>query len=239
MCGLVGILQAGGASLEARLAELRRMNQTLVHRGPDAEGYWRSEDGEAALGHRRLSIVELSEAGAQPMRSGSGRYVIAFNGEIYGHRALRAELERAGHSFRGDSDTEVILAAVEAWGFEGALGRLGGMFALAIWDTRERCLLLARDRMGEKPLFYAHTGGLFLFASELKALLAHPALEPRIDPIAFGRYLRHGYVPAPGAILKGVRKLPPGHLLVIPIAEAGATARPSTPYWSLREVALE
>ncbi|MFN3359627.1 MAG: asparagine synthetase B family protein, partial [Pseudomonas sp.] len=177
MCGLTGFWQPGGCRHDGAAVTVRRMADALAHRGPDDAGVWVDAAAGVTLGHRRLAIVDLSPAGHQPMASASGRFVIAFNGEIYNHAELRRELEAAGRApaWRGHSDTETLLAAVEAWGLERTLARSVGMFALALWDAQERALWLARDRLGEKPLYYGWQRGVLLFGSELKALRAHPA----------------------------------------------------------------
>jgi len=203
MCGIVGWL---GASFEADAA--RRMSEALAHRGPDGAGEWR-DDG-LWLAQRRLAVIDLSAAGRQPMLSASGRYVITYNGEVYNAPELGAELARLGHVFRGHSDTEVMLAAFEAWGLEHAIDRFNGMFAFAVWDRRERRLTLARDRMGEKPLYYAKRAGEIAFASELGSLWHLPWLDRRIDRMALAAYFRYLCVPAPAAIVRGARKLEPG-----------------------------
>ncbi|MBX7117460.1 MAG: asparagine synthase (glutamine-hydrolyzing) [Gemmatimonadaceae bacterium] len=235
MCGLAGILTTRAerrASLEPALARLRR---PLTHRGPDDDGAWWDADAGIGLGFRRLSILDLSPAGHQPMASASGRYRIAFNGEIYNHRTLRDELAGLGHAFRGHSDTEVILAAVEAWGVRGTLPRLAGMFAIALWDGEARTLTLVRDRLGKKPLFVARAPGLVLFASELKALVADPDFPRRIDASQLPAFARYLYVPAPGSIYRDVLKLTPGHLLTIRDADAPLAA--SEPWWEAERVA--
>lgn len=193
------------------------MTNALSHRGPNDSGYWIDARAGVALGHRRLSIIDVSPAGHQPMRSASGRYEMVFNGEIYNHVALRGELENGQRSvsWRGGSDTETLLLAIETWGVIGALQRCVGMFAIAIWDSVRRCLVLARDRFGEKPLYYGQFGGLFAFASELKAMRVHPAFDGTIDRNALALLLRHGYIPEPECIYRNVRKLPPGTLLEI------------------------
>jgi len=182
------------------------MTGALEHRGPDGEGYFTDES--VALGHRRLAILDLTSAGAQPMQSHDGRWIMALNGEIFNYRELRAEL---GGRFTSCSDTEVLLEACAAWGVEKALDRSIGMFAFALWDAHRRELTLARDRSGEKPLVYFWDGATFAFASELKALTA--VHSSRLDPAAVDAYLALGYVPAPLAIFRDCRKLPPGHLL--------------------------
>ncbi len=210
------------------------MADTLRHRGPDDAGVWSDGGGFLALGHRRLAVVDLSSEGHQPMTSGSGRYVVSFNGEVYNHRALRSELTRAGLRFRGHSDTEVLLAAVERWGLLGALPRLNGMFGFALWDRESRRLHLVRDRLGEKPLYYGSIGPAFVFGSELKALRAHRAFAGEIDREALVLYLRHNCVPAPRSIYRGVKKLPPGTVLTV---APGRGVPVPVPYWSLREMA--
>ncbi|HEU4885283.1 MAG TPA: asparagine synthase (glutamine-hydrolyzing) [Longimicrobium sp.] len=189
------------------------MGRRLSHRGPDGTGTWCDPVAGVALAHRRLAIVDLSSAAAQPMASRCGRFVITVNGEVYNHRTLREALARRGHAFATRSDTEVLLAAVAEWGVEGALTRVDGMFALALWDARERTLVLARDRFGEKPLYFGRFGGTLLFASELKALQAHPAFDARLDPEAVRQFLRHSFVPAGTCIFQGVRKLSAGTFL--------------------------
>jgi asparagine synthase (glutamine-hydrolysing) len=210
MCGIVGAASRRGAPAPETL---ERMRDALAHRGPDGAGSWRSDDGTVALGHRRLSILDLSPAGAQPMHAEGGEAVLVFNGEIYNFPELRRELEGMGHRFRSGSDTEVLLAAYRAWGPD-CLERLNGMFAFALHDLPRRRLFLARDRAGEKPLFYRHAEGRFAFASELKALLADPATPREVDPEALEAYLAYGYVPGAGCILRGVHKLLPGHALL-------------------------
>lgn len=190
-----------------------------------------------ALAHRRLSILDLSSAGQQPMVSPCGRYVLTYNGEIYNHKDLRADLEAEGGHFgwRGHSDTETLLAALRHWGVDGALRRVNGMFAFALWDAGERILYLARDRMGEKPLYYGRYGNTFLFGSELKALTAFPGWRGEVDRNALALYLRHNYVPTPWSIYRGIYKLPPAHFVVV--RECGAQVAEPQCYWSLAEVA--
>jgi asparagine synthase (glutamine-hydrolysing) len=216
-------------------ADASRMAAALVHRGPDDAGLWVDDEAGLALGFRRLAILDLSADGRQPMRSASGRYVIAFNGEVYNFRELRAELEPLGHQFRGHSDTEVMLAAIEQWGLDAAVRRFVGMFAFALWDRQTRSLSLARDRLGKKPLYYGRMGQNFLCGSELKALRTHPAFTPRIDRGALMLFMRHGYIPTPHSIYEGIFQLPPGCRLTLP---SSASDVPSpTPYWSLASVA--
>lgn len=211
MCGITGFF-----TLEPPLdatSVLRRMNDTIAHRGPDAQGQWFDPAQGVALAHRRLAIVDLTEEGRQPMRSASGRYIIVFNGEVYNFLRIRAELERIGHRFRGHSDTEVMLAAFEEWGLEPSLQRFIGMFAFALWDAVQNELTLARDRLGKKPLYYSLTAGRLIFGSELKALRAFPGFGARIDRQALTLFLRYNYVPAPHTIYDGVNKLEAAHFV--------------------------
>jgi len=194
-------------------ARARAMAETLIHRGPDDSGVWAASDGSVALAHRRLSIVDLSPLGRNPMTWDDGRLWITFNGEIYNFRELRRELQEHGHRFRTKTDTEVILAAYDQWGVE-CLTKLVGMFAFALWDQQNRRLWLVRDRLGKKPLFYAQHPGCLIFASELKALLTDDALPRTIDRTALAMYLHYGYVPAPHSIFAGARKLAPAHYLL-------------------------
>ena len=240
MCGFVGFLSTGQWSrAETAPVLLEHMANAIVHRGPDSAGYWHSEPG-IALGHRRLSILDLSPAGAQPMQSACGRYVIAFNGEIYNHLNLRRELESTFHTvdWRGHSDTETLLAGFRAWGVRATLERCVGMFAFAVWDNKERLLTLARDRMGEKPLYYGWQGigqdGCFLFGSDLAALKAHPAFGASINRDALALYMRHNCVPAPHSIYQSIYKLLPGHLLTVSLSQRDPRLEQ---YWSLPQVA--
>ncbi len=234
MCGIAGVLNFAGSSREALEETARAMTIALTHRGPDDAGIWLDPRAGLALGHRRLAVVELSKLGAQPMQSHDGRYVVAFNGEIYNFRALRGRLE-SRHAFRGSSDTEVLLAAVCEWGLERALAEFNGMFAFALWDTQQRKLYLARDRAGEKPLYYGRIGASFVFASELAALETHPVGLGELDRAALAAYLEFGYVPAPLSIYAGIRKLPSGCFL-----EVDADGRQAEPvaYWSAEAQSL-
>ena len=246
MCGIAGFFGRGGHEDMHPLAE--RMAASLRHRGPDDAGVWADAEAGIALAHRRLAILDLSSAGHQPMASPSGRYVVAFNGEIYNHAELRRELagvtasavsSNAGGNggslrWRGHSDTETLLAAFEVWGIEPTLKKTVGMFAVALWDQKTRTLTLARDRLGEKPLYYGWQAGVFLFASELKAIQAHPAFRAEIDRDALTLYLRHNYIPAPFSIWRGIHKLPPGTSLVV--REPNRVAQPQI-YWSARAAA--
>lgn len=237
MCGIAGILRAASdASTEIRPL-VQRMNAALAHRGPDSEGVWQDASARVALGHRRLAILDLSEAGAQPMRSASGRYMIVFNGEIYNFATIRKKLEAAGDTqWRGHSDTEVLLAAVERWGLAHTLSEVAGMFAFALWDAESSELTLVRDRLGEKPVYYGWVNGSFLFSSELKAFYAHPRWQDEIDREALTLFLRFGYVPAPYSIFQNVRKLPPGH--VLSVRNPGERPVP-TAYWSATDIAAK
>jgi asparagine synthase (glutamine-hydrolysing) len=231
MCGIAGI--ATWRNESALAGEIVRMTTTLIHRGPDDAGLWCDDEAGIGLGQRRLSIIDLSPQGHQPMTSASGRFVLSFNGEIYSHAQMRAELEAAGlePAWRGRSDTEVLLACVEAWGIAGALDRAVGMFAISLWDRETRTLTLARDRLGEKPLYYGEVGGRLLFASELKALQAVSGDALRIDPDALAEFMRFGYVPAPMAIYRGIRKLPAGHWLQLRrVSDANAEPQP---FWDV------
>jgi asparagine synthase (glutamine-hydrolysing) len=230
MCGIAGIafnrLETG---LETSVS---RMVATLAHRGPDDEGIWTDNEAGIGLGHRRLSIIDLSPQGHQPMTSPSGRYVMSYNGEFYNFPHLRDELERCGKApaWRGHSDTEIFLAAVDAWGLEEALRKVSGMFAIAIWDRQNRSLSLVRDRIGEKPLYYGKIGQGLAFGSELKALRALSEEELRIDPRALAEFMRFGYVPSPMSIYRDVRKLRPGHIVVLRSAD---DLDRQQSYWSL------
>lgn len=237
MCGIAGFWGYGGLKTDAVQDVALRMADTIRHRGPDDCGVWREDSAQLALVHRRLSIVDLSPAGHQPMASASDRYMIVFNGEIYNHLALRTELQNEGMApnWRGHSDTESLLAAFEAWGIEKTLQRVIGMFALALWDRRERMLSLARDRLGEKPLYYGWQSGTLLFGSELKALKAHPAFKSEIDRDALALMMRHNYIPAPYSIYQGIKKLPPGTYIQLDATSCQEQVTPRA-YWSLGDV---
>jgi len=233
MCGIAGVLIASNDARAGLERDAAAMADCLAHRGPDDHGIWSDVEAGVALTHRRLSIVDLSPAGHQPMISADGRYVISYNGEVYNHQELRPELEARGIHFRGHSDTEVMVEAFAAFGIEPTIKRLIGMFTIALWDRRKRTLTLVRDRLGIKPLYWAKFGGLFLFGSELKALRAFPGWEPRIDRAAVAAFMRHNYVPAPRTIYQGVKKLEPGTILTLPWG-----GEPSiTKFWDARAVA--
>lgn len=229
MCGITGFLDTTNQSPDNQRARIQPMSDSLRLRGPDAEGIWLGEG--VALGHRRLSILDLSPAGAQPMLSACTRFAIAFNGEIYNHLDLRAELDAAGAApvWRGHSDTETLLAAIVHWGFEQTLQRTAGMFAIALWDRQQRRLYLARDRMGEKPLYWGWAGQTLVFGSELKALRKHPGFPTEICREAAAQYLRFRYVPAPRSIHRGIYKLEPGCIL-----EVDGPPPPTSPEHPLR-----
>ena len=212
------------------------MAERIAYRGPDDFGVWVDSDAGIALAHRRLAIVDLSPAGHQPMLSESGRFVLVFNGEIYNHLELRQQLLQQGQqiAWRGHSNTETLLAAIEAWGLQATLKACVGMFAIALWDTQEKTLSLARDRFGEKPLYFGWQNGVLLFGSELKAIGAHPSFERRINRDAVALLLRYNYIPAPYSIWQGVHKLPPASIISI---RSGQTDAIPEPYWSLAEVA--
>ncbi len=233
MCGLAGFIAPGGGTDLEQTA--RRMNDAIIHRGPDSAGQWCDREVGLGLGHRRLSILDLSPAGHQPMVSAAGRFVIAFNGEVYNHLELRRELElaQAAPQWKGHSDTETLLACFEAWGCVEAVPRFAGMFAIAVYDRSQRTLWLIRDRFGEKPLYYGWQGRSFLFGSELKALRAHPEFQGVMDPHAAGQMLRYSYVPAPLSIYRDIRKLPPAHLMAVPCSDMPARHWPEPrAYWS-------
>jgi asparagine synthase (glutamine-hydrolysing) len=237
MCGIVGFLQKPVASVDSLSNVCRQMTASIAHRGPDGHGVWIDPHTPLALGHRRLSIIDLSEAGAQPMISASGRYVLSFNGEIYNFQRLRKELADGAYPYKGHSDTEVILAASEQLGAREAIARLEGMFAVAVWDRQARVLTLARDRAGKKPLYYGWCQQSFLFGSELKALRKHPDFDETLDRDALGQYLQYGWVAQPHSIYQKIKKLPPGCFL-----EIAAEASPCDPqphaFWSAGEVLM-
>jgi asparagine synthase (glutamine-hydrolysing) len=235
MCGLTGFWDQG-STLDDPSAILAAMTAMLAHRGPDDQQTHFEADTGLGLGHRRLSILDLSPDGRQPMVSAGGRFVIAYNGEVYNYRDLAAELAATGLVFRGHSDTEVILAACEAWGLESTLARMNGMFAIALWDRKLRELHLVRDRMGIKPLYYGKVGRVLAFASDPAALTRLPGFTGEIDRGALTLYLRHQYVPAPWCIYAGLRKLDPGHVLTIP-SDCTGELPDARAFWSVRGAA--
>lgn len=240
MCGFAGFIGHCKTRVSDWPNVLDSMGSAIRHRGPDDSGIWTDIDSGVGLVHRRLSIVDLSPAGHQPMLSASGRYVIVFNGEIYNHYNLRTELAKvdayaAAKAWRGHSDTEALLAGFEVWGIERTLQQCVGMFAFALWDMQARELILARDRMGEKPLYYGVQNGVLLFGSELKALKAHPSFAGVVDRAAVALQMRHNYVPSPYSIYQGILKLPAGTLLRL---KAGVVPGKPTSYWSLSDAIL-
>ena len=242
MCGIAGFLTVPESESAEHLTHIvSDMAQVQQHRGPDDQGTWCDIKSGAAIGHRRLSILDLSEQGHQPMLSSCGRFVLVYNGEIYNCNELRDELVKNGHRFRGHSDTEVLLAAISQWGLEETLPKLQGMFAFAIWNRAERTLTLVRDRIGIKPLYYGMLGNEFAFSSELKGLKKHPKFCNEIETASVALLMRHNYIPAPYSIYKNIYKLPPGTLLEISSEElfADSSSRPApfqpTPYWQLKE----
>jgi asparagine synthase (glutamine-hydrolysing) len=216
MCGIAGMIDWHVTTPADRLRSIgEAMTETVRHRGPDAGEVWVEAEGGVALGQRRLAIIDLSPGGAQPMHSADGRYVITFNGEIYNYCDIRRELEAVGRPLRSGSDTEALLEACALWGVESAIERTIGMFAFALWDRKTRTLVLARDRLGIKPLYYAATPERVLFASQLKAFRAVPHWKPTIDDDAVAGYLRHAYIAQPRTIYREAEKLAPGHILTM------------------------
>lgn len=219
MCGIAGLVSQK-LSNDSLRATATAMAEAIVHRGPDAMGVWVEQEQKLAFSHRRLSIQDLSESGAQPMHSHGERYTVAFNGEIYNFLEIKQPLEAAGFKFKGHSDTEVLLCAIEQWGLEQTIAKAKGMFAIALWDNTSKVLTLVRDRIGEKPLYYGVVNGDFVFGSELKALYAHtPAKALTLNKIAIASFLRHGYISAPHSVFSEIKKLPPGCRLDISLEE--------------------
>ena len=232
MCGIAGILDPTASTSADRLSALASaMASSVEHRGPDASGLWVDADAGVAFGHQRLAVIDLGMGGSQPMVSSAGRWVLAYNGEIYNHPEVRHRLEQAGTRFRSSSDTEVLLGAVERWGIDRALDACEGMFAAAVWDRRDRELHLLRDRFGEKPLYYGWIGKVFAFGSELKTLCSLPGFDAELNRRAVASYLRHNCVPAPDTIWCGVRKLVPGHLMTLKTPTLGMLPEQRC-YWS-------
>lgn len=232
MCGIFGLI--GKQDPE----EVKEANRTLSHRGPDAEGYWFDTESSVALCHRRLSILDLTESGAQPMRSDSGRYVISYNGEIYNFAELKAKLQK--NQWRGSSDTEVLLSCFEEWGIEKTLESIEGMYAMALWDGQRKALTLVRDRLGEKPLYYGVIQGSLVFASELKPVIHLFKKDLALNPLAVGDFFRRSCISGSQSIFQGVHKLPPGHFVTISAAELKdhkPLAKPQK-YWSLQDLSL-
>jgi len=240
MCGIVGFFSADGHNHQNIVVD---MMDAIKHRGPDDEGFWHNSESNVYLGHRRLSVVDLSSLGHQPMTSCSDRYVIVFNGEIYNHLLLRKSLKKSGVNitWRGHSDTETLLACIDTWGLKKTIKKCSGMFAIALFDKKHNSIYLVRDRMGEKPLYYGIQNGVFLFGSELKALKKHPEFQGEIDRNSLALQLKYSYIPTPYSIYKGIKKLTPGTILKVSVngkyANIDAIESPMA-FWSLKEVAI-
>ena len=243
MCGVAGYVQPGGFETGEAQAVSRAMSAAIEHRGPDDAGVWLDSEVGLALAHRRLAVVELSRAGHQPMESRSGRYVISFNGEIYNHKEIRRGVDsRGGGGWRGHSDTEALLGAIDCVGVRRAIEIAVGMFAFALWDRADKVLYLVRDRLGEKPMYFGWQHGVFMFASELKALVAHPSFSNEVDRQALALFVRHGYVPSPWSIYRGIRKLKPGAYVRLCMGggsvRSGEDPEPES-YWTLGDVIID
>ena len=238
MCGISGFIDLKGNIAKEQLEKIIiSMNDKVVHRGPDSSGTWVDTDNSLALGHRRLSIIDLSDTGHQPMVSPSGRYIITYNGEIYNFQIIKTQLLSKKYKFKGTSDTEVLLGAIDCWGLKKALGKIDGMFAFALWDKKEKTLFLARDRIGKKPLYYGIYDNIFFFSSELKSIRAHPQFTPTIDREAVSAYLRHNYIPSPFSIYKGIKKLEQASYLSFSPANNGNIKIEN--YWDIKKIAEE
>lgn len=239
MCGIAGYWHRDNSNPSIALS----MAEAIVTRGPDDFGVWSERESGIALAHRRLSILDLSPAGHQPMVSGCGRYVLVFNGEIYNHLSLRSlfEADHNGFRWRGHSDTETLIECFAAWGVEKTIGMAVGMFSFALWDTKDKLLTFARDRLGEKPLYWGWSDDLLIFASELKAIKVHPSFKAEIDRDSLTLFLRHGYVPAPYSIYRGIHKLMPGHFVELNLNGEISVSQnaKSKAYWSVNEVVKE
>ncbi len=238
MCGITGFFNTTSNGRNDSKTVISRMTDRLKHRGPNDEGIWLNQDDGVALGHRRLSIIDLSSTGSQPMHSQNGRYVIAYNGEIYNFLDLKKQLQTKSYNFTGHSDTEVLLALISEYGLELALKSISGMFAFALWDKQTKTLHLARDRIGEKPLYYGLVNGAFVFGSELKAICSYPGFQNPISRPSVGLFLQYGYVPAPHSIYENIYKLTPGTYLTINHSNIRVLPSP-TRYWSASQVAEE
>ncbi len=240
MCGICGFCGIGDASAFANhemiTKNIHGMTDSLAHRGPDDKGCWIDAQRRIALGHRRLSIMDLSARGRQPMLSSSGRFVITFNGEIYNYPLLMKELQSKGTVFKSNCDTEVLVEAIDCYGIEEAIAKTEGMFALAVYDRKENCIYLARDRMGEKPVYYGWNNGTFVFASELRALKALPFFRPEIEERAVYLFLKYRFIRSPLSIYKGIHKLPSGSIHALDLRTRAEATRK---YWSLEDVARE
>lgn len=239
MCGFSGFLLNDNFQIQCgyELAILNKMNNFISRRGPDANSVWSAVENGIGLAHVRLSIVELTDAGAQPMHSANGRFVISFNGEIYNHLTLRTQLEKDVGKivWKGNSDTETLLECIVTWGLKETLQATVGMFAFALWDTQENELVLARDRLGEKPLYWGWCDDVLLFGSELKALKAHPSFNAGIDRNALALLMRYNSIPAPYSIYEGIEKLKAGHIVRIKKGQKRSDVSPES-YWSFKDV---
>ncbi|MCP3870703.1 MAG: asparagine synthase (glutamine-hydrolyzing) [Gammaproteobacteria bacterium] len=239
MCGLSGILSLKRHNSGKLRSVCRAMTDQLRHRGPDDSGVWEDPESSFVMGHRRLSVIDLSPGGHQPMVSPCGRFTIAYNGEVYNFGALRKTLQSAGYNFQGNSDTEVILAAIGEWGLTKAVRHLVGMFAFALWDSKKKSLCLVRDRLGKKPLYYGWIKDCFVFASELKALRAHPEFQNPVDRNVLCTYFRHSYIPSPYSIHQHVWQMEPGTILSLNqrnMAKLQGKRPESNAYWSLPDI---
>ena len=236
MCGITGFIDLH-RRVGDPIAVICSMNDALMYRGPDGDGVWADSFFPMYMGHQRLSILDLSSEGKQPMVSRSKRYVITYNGEVYNFKSIRDDLERCGNVFRGHSDTEIILQAIETWGLDSAISRFIGMFAFSLWDSQEHKLYLVRDRLGIKPLYYGEINGSFVFASELKSIQEFPGFIKTINRDSIALLLRYGYIPAPHSIYQGFKKLLPGHILSVRISNENQLIYEDTTYWSAKTVA--
>ena len=237
MCGLVGFWD-GQSSLQDPYSIISKMTDRLRHRGPNDKGIWCDAEQGIALGHRRLAILDLSSQGHQPMHSHNDRYVIIYNGEIYNYLELKKQLQKNNHHFTSHSDTEVILTLISSYGLDAALQRISGMFAFALWDKKNKVLHLARDRMGEKPLYYGRVNQCWVFGSELKAIRVYPHFENKVDRASLALLMQYGYIPAPNSIYEHIYKLPPGHYLSLTYSNRHSLPEPK-PYWSAIKVAQD
>ena len=236
MCGIAGILSHNRSRSKEELStHIKKMTDAIQYRGPDHEQFYVNESDGIAFGHRRLAIIDLSPSGNQPKESNCGRYLTVFNGEIYNYKELRSELEKKGHSFLGASDTEVMLTGFTEWGIARTLPKLIGMFAIAVWDQKEKKLTLVRDRVGKKPMYYGWVGRDLVFASELKAIRALPGYELKINRNALGSFLHYSYVPSPLTIDQGIHQLEPGSLIEFDMSSGNVTHPVSKEYWSMSE----
>ncbi len=242
MCGIAGIIDCSSAQRSELIEIANRMCKVLRHRGPDDSGVWVNEEDGVAISHRRLSIIDLSNAGKQPMKSECGRFILTFNGEIYNHRSIRKEINNISdykYSWKGHSDTETVVAGISLWGIEKTLKKLQGMFALGVWDKVEKTMTLARDRAGEKPIYYAYSNKELIFGSELKAIRFSKRLSWDLDLDAVDLYIRNNYIPAPQTIYKGVKKLEPGKYIQFKLNRDCIYQSRIEDYWSLADIALE